>query len=740
MHASVSDERPLFGSYFTGGLPQSEEFDLFNSDAPFNNIKIIPIKFIADITFFDHQLQKGSAMKLSSKIFAGFGIVLAVAIILTGVALYIMKGVSEKTHILSNQYMPETRIASSAERAASRAVSAMNAYDAVYDESFLSAAREQLKNVKQILQDAGQLTTKFPELKALKDNTANASARLLEYETLVNETEKTGKEIQAIRKKLESAAQEFMKSCLEFVDEQTNAMTVGMKQAGENSKALKEQLERISGMNEVIQLVYVIQMDTLKGQLVKDPQTIENSAKKFIEMENILNTIQKMTTSDSSISQLEDIRIAGASYKTNMKKLVASYAAMTDLGKNRGVTGNAVSKSVEDTAVAGIDETLKSATNVEQILKSSRNILFTSGIVGILISLVLIFIITRGIVRPIRRTANMLKDISEGEGDLTKRLEVVSQDEVGQLAVCFNTFLDKLQNLVKDIGAKSLALDSAAAELTRLSDGMSAEAVGMSAKSGSVAAATEEMSTNIQSVSAAMEQSSSNVNMVASSTEEMTSTVNEIAQNAEKARSISEGAVKQSKFASEKMTLLGESAQKIGRVTETITEISEQTNLLALNATIEAARAGEAGKGFAVVANEIKELARQTAAATVDIKNQINEMQATTSITVADIEKISEVIFEINNVINGIATAVEEQSAASGEISSNISQASQGIAEVNENVAQSTLVIADITRDIAGINQQSNQVGEGSRQVQLSAQSLADLAVQLENLVKKFKV
>jgi len=679
-------------------------------------------------------------MKLSSKIFAGFGIVLAVAMILTGIALYIMKGVAGQTQILSNQYMPETRIASSAERAASRVVSAMNAYDAAYEESFLSASREHLKNVKQILIDAGQLTAKFPELKTLKENTANASARLLEYEALVNETEKTGKEIQVIRKKLESAAQEFMKSCLEFVDDQTNAMTVGMKQAGANSKALKEQLEMISGMNDVIQLVYVIQLDTLKGQLMRDPQLIENSAKKFIEMENSLNTIQKMTTSNSSISQLEDIRMAGSSYKTNMKKLVANYAAMTDLGKKRGVTGNAVSASAEATAVAGIDETLKSATSVEQILKSSSNILLIAGVIGILISLALIFIITRGIVHPIRRTANMLKDISEGEGDLTKRLEVISQDEVGQLAVWFNAFLDKLQTLVQDIGAKSLALDAAAADLTRLSDGMSAEAIGMSAKSGSVAAATEEMSTNIQSVSAAMEQSSSNVNMVASSTEEMTSTVNEIAQNAEKARSISEGAVKQSRFASEKMAILGESARKIGRVTETITEISEQTNLLALNATIEAARAGEAGKGFAVVANEIKELARQTAAATVDIKNQISEMQATTSTTVADIEKISEVIFEINNVINGIATAVEEQSAASGEISSNISQASQGIAEVNENVAQSTLVIADITRDIAGINKQSNQVGEGSRQVQLSAQSLADLAVQLENLVKKFKV
>ena len=101
-----------------------------------------------------------------------------------------------------------------------------------------------------------------------------------------------------------------------------------------------------------------------------------------------------------------------------------------------------------------------------------------------------------------------------------------------------------------------------------------------------------------------------------------------------------------------------------------------------MNATIEAARAGEAGKGFAVVANEIKELARQTAAATVNIKDQISEMQNTTSITVADIEQISVVILEINNVINGIATAVEEQSAASGEIANNISQASLGIAEI----------------------------------------------------------
>jgi methyl-accepting chemotaxis protein len=259
-------------------------------------------------------------------------------------------------------------------------------------------------------------------------------------------------------------------------------------------------------------------------------------------------------------------------------------------------------------------------------------------------------------------------------------------------------------------------------------------------KSGTVAAAAEELNANVQSISVAIEQSSNNVNMVSISTEEMTATINEISLNAEKARSISEGAVKQSRLTSEIMATLGESAKKIGRVTETITEISEQTNLLALNATIEAARAGEAGKGFAVVANDIKELARQTAEATVDIKNQIDEMQITTTTTVEDMERISAVITEINKVIGGIATSVEEQSGTSSEISNNISQASRGIAEVNQSVAQNTVAITDITRDIADIYQQSKQVGIGSDQVQASAQGLTKLATNLEDMVKKFRV
>ena len=354
------------------------------------------------------------------------------------------------------------------------------------------------------------------------------------------------------------------------------------------------------------------------------------------------------------------------------------------------------------------------------------------------LSLIMAFFIVRSITHPVAKAAALAETMAKG--DFTTTLDITQKDEIGQMAKSLNSMVSQLATMIREIVGGVNSLTASSNDLAAVSKQLSSSAKDTADKSGSVAAATEEMSTNFQSVSAAMEQSTSNVNMIASSTEEMTATVNEIAESAEKARIITDSAVKQSEATSVKMAALGESAKRIGRVTETITEISEQTNLLALNATIEAARAGEAGKGFAVVANEIKELARQTAEATVDIKNQINDMQTTTSATVEDIAKISEVIADINTVINAIATAVEEQSAATGEIAGNIAQASMGIAEVNENVAQSTVVVADITRDVTEISRQSTQVGDGSGLVQSSAQNLSELAGQLNTLVSAFKV
>ncbi len=350
------------------------------------------------------------------------------------------------------------------------------------------------------------------------------------------------------------------------------------------------------------------------------------------------------------------------------------------------------------------------------------------------------FIVTRAITRPLNNTVTMLRDIAEGEGDLTKRLNIASNDEVGEVAKWFNTFIEKLQTIIRDFSDNANGLNDASNNLAKLSEHMSQEATDMSSKSDAVSRSTEEMSSNLNNVAAAMEQSSTNTSMVASAAEEMNTTINNIAQNADQARSISNDAVQQTKNAAEKMSALGNAVQAIGKVTETINEISEQTNLLALNATIEAARAGEAGKGFAVVANEIKELAKQTAAATGDIRSQIEAVQSTTADTVEEINQISAVIDTINENVATIANAVEEQSATTREIANNIAQASEGINEVNVNVNDSSATASRVTGTIGEVSLSANEISNSSEQVNLSAQGLKDMATKLNEIVSRFKV
>ncbi len=376
---------------------------------------------------------------------------------------------------------------------------------------------------------------------------------------------------------------------------------------------------------------------------------------------------------------------------------------------------------------------------LESVVSLQTSIALIS-LASILIAGVLIFIAATAIIKPINRAIEGLKDIAQGEGDLTMRLAVTTKDEVGELAKWFNTFIEKLQQIIGRISDNTRQVHLSISELSGIAANMAQNAEETSGRANNVATAAEEMSANLNNVAAAMEESTTNTNMVASAAEEMNATINQIAQNAEQAHSISEQAVHQAANTSEKMAELGQAAQAIGKVTEAITEISEQTNLLALNATIEAARAGEAGKGFAVVANEIKELAKQTAAATQDIKNQIAGVQGTTKSTVAEINQISKIINSVNEIVATISTAVGEQSAATEEIANNIAQASQGLGEVNENVNQSSAVASTITQDIAGVNMASGEISSSSKQVKSSAETLKTLADELQGIVNTFKI
>ncbi len=261
-----------------------------------------------------------------------------------------------------------------------------------------------------------------------------------------------------------------------------------------------------------------------------------------------------------------------------------------------------------------------------------------------------------------------------------------------------------------------------------------------SGKAHGVAAAAEEMTSNVVSVAAGMEEASTNLSSVASATEQMTSTIGEIAGNSEKARRITEEATRQAVRISEQMNQLGVAAHEIGKVTEAITEISSQTNLLALNATIEAARAGSAGKGFAVVANEIKALAQQTAAATEDIKAKIASVQTSTTGGIAEIEKVSQVIHDVSDIVGSIAAAIEEQSTVTKDIARNIAEASAGVQDANKRVSETSVATAEIAKEIASVDEVAGQMSAGSEQVRGSASQLSQVAEQLQTTVSRFRV
>lgn len=261
------------------------------------------------------------------------------------------------------------------------------------------------------------------------------------------------------------------------------------------------------------------------------------------------------------------------------------------------------------------------------------------------------------------------------------------------------------------------------AELVNTSVEQVAEAVSRAeVRSGQLSSVADDTQQRSASVSAAAEQASTNVKSVAAATEEMSASISEISQqvvlSSSKAREASEIAQRTQTKAGQ----LNENSLRIGDILKMISDIAEQTNLLALNATIEAARAGEAGKGFAVVASEVKNLASQTANATVEINQQIDAMQSVTQATVNDIGTLTQNIAQISDMLSAVAAAAEEQGAATHEISRNVSEAAQGTQDVSHtiiNVRDASMETDRSARDIRSITEElraiSGELGTAAR-------------------------
>jgi hemerythrin-like metal-binding protein len=397
---------------------------------------------------------------------------------------------------------------------------------------------------------------------------------------------------------------------------------------------------------------------------------------------------------------------------------------------------------VQEGSVKSLDETGSILIHSSSEVKSSTtSVVVVVGFIACFITLILFaFLLRVMVISPILRISHELRETAEGEGDLTRRIDSKRTDEIGIVAKWFDAFIERLENIIIEIGANSETVTSSSLEVLSASNSLENESNDLSLKADSVAAASEEMNASTTSVAAASEQASTNLNIVAGAAAEMKEALETVVVNCDEATKASNAATGQVQVATEKVSLLGKAAQEISKVTEVITEIADQTNLLALNATIEAARAGEAGKGFAVVAGEIKSLANQTQDATKEIKEKIDGIQNSTEGTVNEVDRISGVISDVDKIIRSIADAMSEQAERASEVALNIEQASGGINEVNENIAQSSQVSAQIAEDIGEVSNIAKDMNGRSKTMRSSSEGLSDLSSQLRNMISVFKV
>jgi methyl-accepting chemotaxis protein len=321
-----------------------------------------------------------------------------------------------------------------------------------------------------------------------------------------------------------------------------------------------------------------------------------------------------------------------------------------------------------------------------------------AGLVGGGIALLIIYVISRAIAAPVARAADMLSEIASGNGDLSRRMPVESEDEVGALAAAFNRFVASLNVTIREVRDST----------------------------GSIASASNQIASGNLDLSARTEAQASSLEETAAAMEELTSTVKQNADNARQANqlvvSASSHAVKGGEVVGQVVQTMGaiaESSRKIADIIGVIDGIAFQTNILALNAAVEAARAGEQGRGFAVVATEVRNLAQRSAAAAKEIKDLIVDSGS-------KVEAGSKLVDSAGATMQDIVVSVQRVADLMGEIASASQEQSQGIAQVNATVTQ----MDDATQQNAALVEEAAA----------AAQSLQDQAGRLAQVVSVFKL
>ena len=373
--------------------------------------------------------------------------------------------------------------------------------------------------------------------------------------------------------------------------------------------------------------------------------------------------------------------------------------------------------------------TVAVGASASELLAPARRIGYTNtlvalvilGVIGLIIALV-----TRSMLRPIDNMVETLKDIAQGEGDLTQRIEINTQDEVGQLATWFNTFMDKLHDIIHQVRLNAEEVATAASEI-------SSTATQLAAGSEEQTVQTSEVAASVQEMTAAILENSQNATQTATLAEQANAKAGGGAETMKETQSGMNEIVSSAGRTGEIIDSLSGRAEQIGAVIQVIEDIADQTNLLALNAAIEAARAGEQGRGFAVVADEVRKLAERTTKATSEIGDTIKAIQN-------DTFEAAKSMNVAKDMVSRGQTSTKRSESELSEIVSAVTSAMEMIHQIAAATEQMSSGAEQISKNIDGISSVAHQSSSGAEQLSVAAEELNRQTENLRALVGQFKL
>lgn len=532
-----------------------------------------------------------------------------------------------------------------------------------------------------------------------KDGTPEEKAILEEWNPLIAAFIKSHKEIsELILANTNGKATQILDTSLNPKFNQLRDMlgTLGLQQDREFSKAETEKnparmqslhrrsLQLSQTVTNLQEMVRLLQAANYAG--VDQKNALESQRKSLTkDIETVIRELEASSDDRNGLDQQVVNRIRTSF--TELKELADKLEILT----RRGTDQRAVKIIVEEATPTNeklyktiiryrdyynkrLEEEKKEA---EDGHRSARWFTILSAILGTGLSLLLSYLVTRSITRPLAQAADQAKSMATGLAEVSQQLLTRSQDIANQAS----TVATATEQMAMNISTMAAASEE------------------MSMNVASISSASGEMSVNVGTISSAAEETSNNVTNVSSSIQAMSQSFRDISRIVGNGSAVASQAMNLANNATNSMKALDHNAGEINKVTEMIKMIALQTNLLALNATIEATSAGDAGKGFAVVASEIKELANQSGRAAEDIARKIETMQISTREAVSVIQNVTSIIRDINESVEQVSLSVDQQTENAGTISRNISEASKGVGDIARSISEVAKGATDMSRN-----------------------------------------